>query len=134
MTIFNYNLKDLLYIVIVGLIFLVVDGVWLYFMREVFNNLIVNVQKSSLKIKVIPAVITYIIMTIGLYHFIIKQNKSSIEAIFLGLFVYGIYEGTNYAVFNNWNYMTGIADFIWGGVLFGITTRIFYIIKVHSNI
>lgn len=129
-----YEIKDLLFIVIVGVLLFIFDGIWLYLMKDVFSKLIINIQKSPLKIRIIPAVITYLMMTLGLYHFIIKENKSTLEAFLLGLFVYGVYEGTNYAIFEKWTYITAISDFLWGGVLFGITTFIFYMIKVQIKL
>lgn len=129
-----YEIKDLLFIVIVGVLLFIFDGIWLFLMRDVFSKLIINIQKSPLKIRFFPAIITYLLMTLGLYHFIIKDNKSSFEAVLLGLFTYGVYEGTNYAIFENWTYITAISDFLWGGVLFGITTFIFYLIKAQIKL
>ena len=129
-----YEIKDLLFIVIVGVLLFIFDGIWLYLMKDVFSKLIINIQKSPLKIRIFPAIITYLLMTLGLYHFIIKDNKSTLEAVLLGLFTYGVYEGTNYAIFEKWTYITAISDFLWGGVLFGITTFIFYMIKAQIKL
>lgn len=129
-----YEVRDLLYILIVAGILLVLDIAWLFFMKNTFYNLIMNIQKSSFKLKIIPAVITYILLTLGLYHFIIKDRRNIFEAVLLGLFVYGVYEGTNLAIFDNWTLETTILDFIWGGVLFGSTTGIFYLIKDNTGV
>lgn len=129
----TYNGIDVLYIIIIAIIFLTIDGIWLYLMQNTFGKLISEVQKSSVRIKKIPAFITYIIMTLGLYHFIIKQRKSPIQAVILGYFVYGIYEGTNYSTFKDWNLITGITDILWGGTLFGFTTFFFYLIYNKIN-
>jgi uncharacterized membrane protein len=126
MLIKEYNTKDILYIFIVSIIFLVLDGTWLYLMRNIFGLQIKEVQNSVLKIKIIPSVFTYIIMTLGFYHFIIKERKSCIDGLFLGIFVYGVYELTNYSSLDNWKLQTVIIDTLWGGFLFCISTIILY--------
>ena len=57
-------------------------------------------------------------------YFIIIQKKTPIEAFLLGIFVYGVYETTNWSLFSNWKFQTVIMDTIWGGILFFLTTLI----------
>ena len=64
-----------------------------------------------------------------LYYFIIRENKSPLDAFLLGVFVYGVYEGTNYALLNKWEIKVLVMDSLWGGVLFALTTFIFNSIK-----
>jgi len=44
----------------------------------------------------------------------------------LGIFVYGVYELTNRAIFKNWEWKTVVLDTLWGGILF---TSVAYIYK-----
>lgn len=130
----EYKIIDILYIIILAILFLIIDGIWLYYiMKDKFSKLVNDVQKSTIRIKILPTIITYIIMTLGLYHFIIKDRKSPIQAVILGYFVYGIYEGTNYAIFKDWDLITGITDVFWGGTLFGFVTFFFYLIYNRIN-
>ena len=46
----------------------------------------------------------------------------------LGAVIYGVYEGTSYALLKNWKISTVIVDTLWGGVLFGLTTFVTYYI------
>jgi uncharacterized membrane protein len=61
-----------------------------------------------------------------LYYFIIKENKSVLDAFILGFCTYGIYETTNLSLLNKWDYNIALIDTIWGGILYALTT---YIIK-----
>jgi uncharacterized membrane protein len=72
-----------------------------------------------------------IFLILGLYYFIIKPNRSIKDAFLLGLVIYGVYEGTNYALFNNWSEYIVIIDTLWGGILFALTT---FIIKYFNFI
>lgn len=131
----EYNINDIKYIFMVMVILLVVDGIWLYIMKDTFGKLIMNVQSSPLKLRIAPAIVAYFAMTLGLYHFVIKEKKPVINAILLGVFMNTIYECTNYAAFDKWTIDVVVKDILWGGAMFGITTIVFYSIynAINSN-
>ena len=52
------------------------------------------------------------------------ENLSLLECAFLGAFVYGVFETTSHAIFNNCNWNTVIIDTIWGAILFSLTVFI----------
>lgn len=113
-----YNFKS---IILTTIIFLILDGGYLYIMRNKFNNLVESIQNSKLKLKITPIVFCYIFLIIIFYYFIIYKNASSLDAFLLGLLTYGVYETTNMAIFNKWNINYVILDTLWGGVLFLLT-------------
>lgn len=125
----DYSIADIYNIAIIALVFLIVDGLWLYAMKDFFGSMISKVQGSPVKIRPIPAVATYAVMTVGLYHFIVKEGRSPLQAALLGLFVYAIYEGTNYSILNDWDIKAVIYDTLWGGFLFGIVSYVYYQIR-----
>jgi uncharacterized membrane protein len=49
------------------------------------------------------------------------------DAFILGIVIYGVYETTNYAIFDKWNIQALTLDTLWGGILFAITTKIVYL-------
>ena len=57
--------------------------------------------------------------------FIVLKKASYTEAFLLGLCVYGIYETTNYALFNEWKPHIVVTDTIWGGILFSSSYFLF---------
>jgi uncharacterized membrane protein len=71
----------------------------------------------------------YILLIIGLNYFVL-QNKSlkTIDkiknAFILGFIIYGVYDSTNYAIFNKWDIFTLLLDTLWGGILLALTTII----------
>jgi uncharacterized membrane protein len=68
--------------------------------------------------------ITYLLLALIIYFFIIKQKLNITYAIILGFLVYGIYNGTNLATINLYNTKIAILDSLWGGLLFVIVTFI----------
>jgi len=113
-------------IVIITIITAILDVIFLYINRTFFNNQIIQVQGTSIKMDYFSALLCYIFLIYGLYYFIIKDNKSIQDAFLLGIIEYGVYELTTKSLLKNWNYKTVIIDTLWGGILFSLTTYITY--------
>jgi len=123
------NLKT---IVLSSVLFLAIDAIYLTSMSNFFNKLVKNIQGSKLKFNALGAVICYIFLILGLNYFILSRNKSPFEASLFGLVIYGVYESTNYAIFDKWNLEALMLDTIWGGILFYLTTFLTY--KLNKNL
>lgn len=108
-----------------ALIFSLIDAIYLFIMKDNFNKLIGKIQKSPLKLKVLPTLFCYIFLIFTLYYFIVYKNGSFLDAFLLGLGIYGVYDTTNMAIFKDWDYKTVIIDTLWGGILFSLTYFIY---------
>jgi len=119
-------MKDLL---ITGAVYLTIDIFYIMLNSKLFHRYFRKIQASPLKFKTIPAIATYLLLTIGLYYFIIKDRRSVLDAFFLGVFVYGVYDLTNYATLKNWTLLFSLMDMLWGGIVFALSAFIIYKIK-----
>ena len=108
-------------------IFLVLDIGFLSFQRKTFENQIFAIQKDKIQMNIPSAIACYIFLLFGLYYFILKDRRSPLEAMLLGLIIYGVYETTTYALLKNWKFKTVIIDTLWGSVLFYSTTFFTYL-------
>tara|TARA_Y100000816_G_C26020782_1_gene534026 strand:+ start:620 stop:997 length:378 start_codon:yes stop_codon:yes gene_type:complete len=109
-------------LIISTVIFLAVDYVYLSLMKDYFNTLIKKIQGKNIKFNLLGAIICYIFLILALNYFILNEKKTPLHAVILGLCIYGVYESTNLAIFEKWDFETLIIDTLWGGVLFGIVT------------
>jgi uncharacterized membrane protein len=116
-------------IIKLSMIILLLDGIFLYFIKDLFSKQIFQVQNSEIQIKLLGVIISYIFIILSLYWFIIKENKSLKDAFILGLCIYAIYEYTSYSLLKNWNFKTTIIDTLWGGTLFALSTLIYNKLK-----
>jgi uncharacterized membrane protein len=115
-------------------ILLVLDLIFLYKMRYVFQIQVKLVQTKKLSMKIIPAILCYISIVSLLYYFIILPERSCIDAFWLGLGVYLVFETTNMSLFDKWQWNTVFIDSLWGGVLFILTTFLSYnVYKVYGT-
>ena len=120
--------KQLIYIFVSSIVFIVIDSVYLHFIKDYFNNQIKLIQGSPIKINSYAIIICYIILIFGINYFIIIPNRSILDAFLLGLIIYGVYETTNMALFSKWSWTTVLIDTLWGGILFALTTTIIKIL------
>jgi uncharacterized membrane protein len=120
---FNFTL------LISAILFVIIDSVYLNFMKDYFQKQVVKVQGSPIKMNFLGAALCYVFLIAGLNYFIIKPKKSVQDAFLLGIVIYGVYETTNYAIFKNWSIISVIIDTLWGGILFALTTYIVQLIQ-----
>lgn len=116
-------------IALTGIIMFLIDAVFLYANSDMFIKQVIMVQRTNMQIKYAGAAICYVFLVLGLYYFIIRQNRSIQDAFILGLVIYGVYEWTNYSIIKKWQLQTVIQDTLWGGILFGLTAWIVYNVR-----
>lgn len=126
------NLDFLKLAIILLIIIGIIDIAYLSIFGKFFNNAIIKLQGSKLKIKYIPAILCYLLLMFIIYYFIISKNAKPREAFILGICIYGVYELTNYAILNNWPLEMVFLDTIWGGILFFLTTVCYY--KINKKL
>lgn len=105
------------------ILLLLLDSIYLYFIKDKYNKQIINIQKEPMVINLYSALIVYILISLGLYY--INDVKM---AFFYGIIIYGVYDFTNGAIFKNWNFNLAIIDTLWGGLLCGLTI---YLTKIY---
>jgi len=106
---------------------LILDAIYLGIHSSYLTKVIGAVQKQPPHLRYIPALMVYAYLTvvvIGLLYYKVSIRDS----FFLGMCIYGIYEGTNYATLEHWPLYLFVADTIWGGILISLTT---YIARYH---
>jgi uncharacterized membrane protein len=122
----SFNKKLILFFVSSALL-LVIDGLYLYNIGiSIFKANVELIQNAPLKANVYGAILSYVCVIGALNYFIILQNKSPLDAFILGIFLYGVFDMTNFAMFTKYSWKTAISDTLWGGTLFAFTTWVTY--------
>jgi uncharacterized membrane protein len=121
----HYILKNL---VLPGVILLALDYVYLNATKPMFESQIIEIQRVAMNVKIPGAVACYAFLIFGLYYFILRNHRPILDAVLLGLVIYGVYETTSYALLKKWRPSIMIMDTLWGGALFGLTTAITYML------
>ncbi len=119
----KYELKSFL---VGSLIFILLDTAFLLFHKKLFERTVITIQKTSMQLRMESLFVCYVLLTVGLWYFIVRKHRSPLEAFALGILVYGVYETTTYAAFKHWPVSIVVMDTLWGGLLFGTTTAATY--------
>ena len=94
---------------------LVLDFFFFWANGAFLQKTIRNVQGSPVKIRWLGALICYVALTGILYA---TQKLNYRDTFLLGMGIYAIYEGTNYAILRAWPIEMVLLDTLWGGILF----------------
>jgi uncharacterized membrane protein len=106
-----------------------------------FSKMVSNIQGSPMKLNILGALLSYTAITIGIYRFGLKNiddNNIVLSALLggglFGLLTYGIFDFTNLAIFENYEWSTALIDTAWGGILCFIVTLLSYYTKIYFNL
>ena len=119
-------------LIISGIILIMIDFIYLSLTLPTFKNMVKQIQKSPVIVRPGGVVVSYILPILGLNMFILKDNKSPIEAGLLGFIMYGVFDAVNYTLFTKYNLKLAIIDTLWGATLFYITTYLTYLFQNNS--
>ena len=110
-----------------AVLMLILDAIWLTLNKPMYGKLVKAIQGSDLKVSLLPAIVAYVIMYIGMVVLVIPtilaskdnsiQNVVRIAGTF-GFSVYGIFNATNMAIFKNYSVTTALLDTVWGTLLY----------------
>lgn len=123
-------MHTILRIFVVGIIFVLVDSIYLYSSKDYFQRQIIAVQKSPIRLRIDSTILCYIALVFGIWYFIIREKKSWFQAFLLGVVIYSVYETTNFATLKAWKPLTVVMDTLWGGVLFALVTKIVQLLNI----
>jgi uncharacterized membrane protein len=103
-----------------GLIFLVIDAIWLTSMADVLYRPLLG-DKLEPNFLLAPAVIFYLIYIAGIIFFAVMPalqggglGKAALNGAVLGFIAYSTYDLTNHATLRDWPLALTLADIPWG--------------------
>jgi uncharacterized membrane protein len=117
-------------IVVVILVILIFDAIWLGVInKKSWNEQVRDIQGTDLKARPLGAVTAYaLLVTAVIVLGVSRVNKenlvrdSLVIGAVIGLCIYGVFDGTVYALFKNYKLSTAIVDILWGTFLMAVAT------------
>ena len=101
-------IKFAFFIFLIYLIYLSTAGQYAMKMTE-------NIQNNPVKFRFLSCIIVYIALG-----YMLSQTTSYQQAFLYGISIYAVYDFTNYALFEKYDWKFAIIDTLWGGILFTI--------------
>lgn len=108
---------------ITSLLLPLIDFLYLTLISSHFKSVVKKITKEDMKFRYTPAILAYVVMTISINYFIIKDIENTtlktnlVKAFILGLAIYGTFDFTNGAIFYDYDYKTMFIDISWGIIL-----------------
>lgn len=110
------------------LITIIIDYFWInFYAKDRFSKIVMDIQGSPLNVKFLPTIASYLLIAWSIYLIMgISNDKVDlIMAFLLGSAIYGIFDFTNLAIFDNYSFPEAIVDTIWGGVLYALVIQVY---------
>jgi len=126
--------KTIFKIFCIMLMFIFFDALWFsYSFTAIYIPLIRDIQgyiSTNMMSKIIGGLFAWFLMAVGIVFFVLPLSNSLRESIFygflFGLILYGVYNGTNYFLFEKYTKRVFIADLLWGIIVCSIVSGISY--------
>ena len=125
---------NLTHLIVTIIVYLVVDLPWVAFGAKAlnvdWNSAVEIIQKSPIKIKKIPALISYIIIAVCIYYFGVRDRLNNnlseqfIDSVMIALAIYGSFDLINYAIFSETPLLIVLSDIVWGIISVSLTVII----------
>jgi uncharacterized membrane protein len=95
------------------LLFVVTDMIWLVTAGKYALTMHEKIQGVPVVFRYGAAAVVYVALA-----YLLTYAKSALNAFYIGLSAYAVYDFTNYALLKNYDIRFALADTIWGGILF----------------
>jgi uncharacterized membrane protein len=119
------------------LVMMGLDGVWLGWIAkkhyyEAYGH-VLRIENQQLQPIWWSALMVYVLLVFGVYYYGLSYAKEStlsavLHSALFGLIVYGVYDFTCLALFRDWPLLMTLLDWLWGGVLCGLTAYLVLLI------
>jgi uncharacterized membrane protein len=113
-------------ILTISVVALLLDYLYLSSHQSYFNKVFRKIQGDDIKLNLIGAGVCYLFIVLSIFYFGFVKGLGLLDMFILGIFIYGIYELTNFAVFKHWPLYMVLVDTLWGGILYMSTFSIAY--------
>lgn len=131
----NIDFAEVKIYLIILVIFLVIDIPMITMInKDMYNNHFNKINNGDMVVgnkTYIGASITYLLLALGLYIFVIRDNTEKplkykmIKGAVLGLIIYGVYNFTNLATINIYEIKPALIDTMWGSVASALIVYIY---------
>ncbi len=106
---------------IATIVYIICDFIYVYISKDVYGNAVSKIQKSPMKPRALSSLIAYLCIAVGWFFLIapqLEKNPTILNGFLYGLFfsvaVYGTFNFTMNAMFDNWSNRIFYRDLLWG--------------------
>lgn len=110
--------------------YILLDSVYLYLMKDRYNQLVSNIQNEKMEVDLKYAMIVYLVITFSLITFVFplinnNSNNGFYYGFLFGFVIYACFDFTNMTIFKKWSLEMSVYDSIWGSIVCGIIGHLY---------
>lgn len=105
-------------------IFSTLESAYLALIYTPFKTMIEKIQQTPFTIQWQGFAVSYLSIFAIIYYFILQPKRHIKDSLLLGVLIYSIYGGINYATINDWDWKVSVITALWGGTLFAFSAYI----------
>lgn len=109
-----------LYLLFPYVLFVLLDVVFWQVNNRLIELQVIDVQRTAMKVRGIPAILCYLVIFFTLYWFILRTHRPVLDAVLLGGAINAIFELTNLAILKHWHWNMVVLDIFWGAFYGGL--------------
>ena len=122
-------MNEFISLLLITLIFIILDLFWFsWSVERIYKPTFSAIQGSPLDLRIAGGLVAWFLLAVGIKYFVLTDGDTSISTFYrgalLGLVIYGVYNGTNYATFTKYPIETCIYDTLWGTFAVGTVSVI----------
>lgn len=110
---------DLYYLLKTAAIIFLVDTFYLFTAGIYARKMMERIQGAPVQMRYVSGAIVYLFLA-----YMLLETKSNKQAFLYGVSIYAVYDFTNHALFDQYDWKFAIVDSLWGGVLFVIARHL----------
>ena len=129
-------MERMIAIVAVAAVMLAMDLCWITSQKPMYGALVRSVQGKPMTVHIFPALVSYALVVLAFVGLVVPNVHASTtgaqairQGAIVGFVVYGVYNATNAAIFDDYNVKTGVLDTLWGTFLFAVSSVLFLYLR-----
>jgi uncharacterized membrane protein len=96
-----------------AVVLFLVDLFWLGTGGIIARAMTERIQGETMTFRYLSAAIVYLLLS-----YMLLETSSYQQAFIYGVCIYGVYDFTSHAIYSRYDWKFGLADTLWGGILF----------------
>lgn len=122
-------MTEFISLLLITIIFVILDVLWFstWSLKAIYEPTFAAIQGSPLELRLAGGIIAWFLLAVGIKYIVVPNGnlyRTFFRGALLGLVIYGVYNGTNYATFSKYPVSTAIADTLWGTFAVGTVSAI----------
>lgn len=122
-------MTEFISLLLITIIFVILDALWFsaWSLKAIYELTFAAIQGSPLELRLAGGIVAWFLLAVGIKYIVVPDGnlyRTFSRGALLGLVIYGVYNGTNYATFSKYPVSTAIADTLWGTFAVGTVSAI----------